>query len=172
MITPCQITIEQIGQTCQQSQNHRTKTQTEDPAFTADHINMRHRSDDHKNQDCKYSAHSQYIRQILPDQFSKPFSLSKLFVKHFFITQTPAPCISRKRTSQQYTTTIMTQNHPQKGNGTQAAASPPRRKISGRMKGILLVFVPEQFELLLAFVFGDLFTPFLFQVTHCKTSLV
>jgi hypothetical protein len=40
------------------------------------------------------------------------------------------------------------------------------------MKGKLLVFVPEQFELLLAFVFGDLLTPFLFQVTHCKTSLV
>jgi hypothetical protein len=54
---------------------------------------------------------------------------------------------------------------------TQAAAPPPRRKISGRNEGKLLVLVPEQFELLLAFVFGDLLTPFFLQVTHFFTFL-
>jgi hypothetical protein len=61
------------------------------------------------------------------------------------------------------------------------AASPPRPNFSGRslvpqkistaaVGENLLVFMPKQFQLLFAFVFGDLFTPFLFQVTHCQTS--
>ena len=35
-------------------------------------------------------------------------------------------------------------------------------------RGHLFVFVTQQFQLFFAFVFGDLFTPFLFQVAHFK----